>query len=71
MNIITSQEAVREKSMNDEELNLRLPNSETIPCLTCKWGMMNFLAEFCFKYKLKPKEVYFESKPCEHYEPIK
>lgn len=57
--------------MNDEELNLRLPNSETIPCLTCKWGMMNFLAEFCFKYKLKPKEVYFESKPCEHYEPIK
>lgn len=59
-----------EDKNNDSDILLQLPDAKNIPCLTCKWGMMNFLAEFCFKYELKPKEVLFESKECEKYEPI-
>lgn len=56
--------------MENDELILNLPNKETIPCLTCKWGMHNFLAEYCVKYQLKPRKVYFESAECENYEKI-
>lgn len=55
---------------NNEELVLDLPNRETIPCLTCKHGMHNFLALYCLKYDLKPKNVYYNSEECENYEPI-
>ena len=54
--------------MIDDELVLNIPNKSTIPCLTCKWGMHSFLAGYCLKYDLKPKEVYYESQPCEKYE---
>lgn len=54
-----------------ESVVLDLPNMKTIPCLTCKFGAVNFLATFCTEYKLKPKSVYYESKECEKYEPIK
>ena len=54
----------------DEELVLNLPDKSTIPCLTCKWGMHNFLAEYCVKYHLKPKNVYYESEECPNYEKI-
>ena len=54
----------------DNDALFQLPNPETIPCLTCKWGFHAFLAEYCVKYELKPKEVLFESKDCEKYEPI-
>ena len=54
----------------NEEIILNIPDPKTIPCLTCKWGLHNFLAEYCVKYKLKPSNVYFESQDCEKYEPI-
>ena len=56
--------------MIDEELVLNIPDKSTIPCLTCKWGMHNFLAEYCLKYDLKPKSVYYESQECPNYEKI-
>ena len=56
---------------NDEQVIFNIPDSKSIPCLTCKWGLHNFLAEYCVKYELKPNSVYFESKDCEKYEPIK
>lgn len=54
-----------------EELSFQLPNRKTIPCLHCKWGAMNSLASYCVKYDLKPSEVYYESKECPNFEPIK
>lgn len=54
-----------------EKLEFDGANPKTIPCLTCKWGLHNFLAEYCVKYELKPKTVYFGSQECEKYEPIK
>lgn len=80
MNITISQEVKREKLMlnekelekiEDEDLTLELPNKETIPCLTCKWGLHNFIALYCVKYELKPKNVYYKSEKCDKYEPIK
>lgn len=53
-----------------EQVILNIPDPKTIPCLTCKWGMHNFLAEYCVKYAIKPSKVYFESQDCEKYEPI-
>lgn len=55
----------------NEELTFNIPNKSTVPCLTCKWGMHNFLATYCIKYNLKPKEVLYESKPCSKYEKYK
>jgi len=52
----------------NEELTIQLPDKSTIPCLTCKYGLVNFLATYCSKFDLKPKEVYYESKPCPKYE---
>jgi hypothetical protein len=43
---------------------------ETIPCLTCNWGLHNFIADYCLKYDLKPSDVYYESKLCNCYDPI-
>ena len=54
----------------EDDLILNIPNRKTIKCLTCKWGLHNFLAEYCVKYELKPRDVYFESADCEKYEPI-
>ena len=55
----------------DEELTFKIPDKSTIPCLTCKWGMHSFLASYCIKYNLKPKEVLYESKSCPKYEKYK
>ena len=46
------------------------PDANKIPCLTCKWGLHNFLAEYCAKYDLKPKDVMYENKECPKYEKI-
>lgn len=54
-----------------DKLILNLPDAKTIPCLTCKWGLHNFMAEYCVKYDLKPSSVYYENAECENYEPIK
>ena len=54
----------------DNDILLRIPDAKTIPCLTCKWGMHNFLAEYCVKYKIKPDAVYYDNADCEKYEPI-
>ena len=56
--------------MIKEEVLFDLPDKSTIPCLTCKWGMHNFLAEYCVKYQLKPKNVYYKSEECDKYEKI-
>ena len=58
------------KKDTDENILFNIPDAKSIPCLTCKWGMHAFLAEYCLKYKIKPNEVYFENKDCEKYEPI-
>lgn len=55
----------------EEELLLNIPDAKSIPCLTCKKGMHNFLAMYCLAYKVKPSKVYYENVECEHYEPIK
>ena len=64
----TTKENVSEKIEDDAPV-FQLPNMETIPCLTCKWGLHNFIADYCLKYDLKPSDVYYESKPCDCYEP--
>ena len=56
--------------MDEDKVILNLPDPKTIPCLTCKHGLINFLAEYCAKYELKPSKVYFENQECEKYEPI-
>jgi len=56
--------------MDEDKVILNIPDPKTIPCLTCKHGMINFLAEYCAKYELKPSKVYFENQECEKYEPI-
>ena len=58
------------RKIEDDVPVFQLPNLETIPCLTCKWGLHNFKAYYCVKYNQKPHDVYFESKPCKLYEPI-
>lgn len=57
--------------MENEKIVAHIPNPETIPCLTCKWGKFNFLAGYCIKYDLKPSKVYYESEKCEQYEELK
>lgn len=52
----------------EDELKVVLPNEKEIACLTCKWGKHNYLAEYCVKYNLKPKNVMFENKECDKYE---
>ena len=56
------------KVEDNDELIINLPNTDTIPCLTCKWGRHDYLAMYCVKYHLKPKNVYYESEKCEKYE---
>ena len=56
--------------MEEKDLTFNIPDKKTIPCLTCKHGMINFLAMYCAKYKVKPNNVYYNSEPCENYEPI-
>ena len=53
-----------------DELVLNIPDKNSIPCLTCKWGMHNFLATYCVQYNIKPKAVYYENKECPKYEKI-
>ena len=56
--------------MDDDELTLNIPDPKTIPCLSCKWGIHNYLASYCAKYHLKPKDVYFENAKCPKYEKL-
>lgn len=58
------------KENEQEEIVLNIPDPKTIPCLTCKWGMHNFLANYCVKYNLKSKDVYYENAECPKYEKI-
>ena len=62
---------IDDKELLEDGLTLELPDKESIPCLTCKWGLHNFIALYCIKYDLKPKDVYYKSGKCEKYEPIK
>lgn len=56
--------------MEKEEIVLNIPDRKTVPCLTCRKGMHNFLAYYCLAYNLKPKEVLYENQQCPNYEPI-
>ena len=60
-----------DKDKKEEGLTFLLPNRATIPCLHCKWGAFNACAFHCVKFEMKPTEVYFESKDCPEFTPIK
>ena len=51
----------------DEELTLKLPNPKKIKCLTCKYGDMGCTLPYCYKFKLKPHDVYYENADCPEY----
>ena len=55
----------------DEELNLILPDRNKIMCRNCKYGAHNFMSEYCAKYKIKPRPVYYENSVCEKFETLK
>ena len=54
----------------DDELTFKMPDPKTIPCLSCKWGIHNYLTSYCAKYHLKPKDVYFDNAKCPKYEKL-
>lgn len=54
----------------NEKMILDVPDRKTIPCLKCKKGRFNYLAEYCQAYDKKPREVYYQSKDCPNFEPI-
>lgn len=60
------------KVKETDEVLFRLPDPNTIPCLNCKWGCIDYLAIRCVKYPdCKPYSVYYDSEPCEKFEELK
>lgn len=55
----------------DDDLLLKLPDKNKIPCLNCKYGLLDYLCIKCQKYpECKPKEVYYDNQPCPKQEKI-
>lgn len=55
-----------------DDVIVKFPDLNHIPCLRCKWGQMNYLDISCAKYpNCKPNSVYYESADCEKFEEVK
>ena len=54
--------------MRKEQVNLFVADYETIKCRTCKYSIISgTMSISCCKFKIKPRNVYYESADCKEY----
>ena len=54
--------------MKEEKANLFVAEYETIKCRTCRYSVIGgTMSISCGKYKIKPRNVYYESAECPQY----
>ena len=54
--------------MKEEKVNFRVADYETIQCRTCIYSVISgTMSISCGKFKIKPRDVYYESKECKEY----
>lgn len=54
-----------------DEIVFNTVDRKNVPCLTCWYGLHNYLAINCVKYEMKPSEVFYNNQKCPNYKPIK
>lgn len=54
--------------MNEEKIVLRIADYDKIKCRTCIYSSISgAMSEHCCKFKIKPREVYYDGADCPEY----